>query len=395
MAKTTLATKSAIKVATLLNELFDNSMHSSVGAEVNALISELGKAKTAIERKAAELGSVAGLPIGGVENGAGEGYRRQYQHGVIYFLPTSGPCWVTGAILAHYRDLGGDGGSLGYPTTDELTPSDGHGRYSHFERGSIYWTYGTGARAIQGAIRDRWAALGWERSWLGYPRSDVQPFAEEGAICQFENGAIYWWDDTGAIDLRGVSVRYKGLYCFGDTNEIGADKPYAIFGVVPIPPAQPSQLRTGIYDDVDAGDSRPDNMELYRGFPGGIALAVSLLEHDHADPDYYLDLVKQAVKLAGKGVSEACGALLGAEAVPACESVWTAAAPAIVDAVNGLLGTDDDLLGYASWGLSAKEMVTLAGTPRQNFWGIEYHRESSLISDGDASYKVYIDFERM
>ena len=42
------------------------------------------------------------------------------------------------------------------------------------------------------------------------------------------------------------------------------------------------------------------------------------------------------------------------------------------------------------WNVSAKEMVTMTRTPLRNFWGIEYHIESKLLSDGDASYKVYL-----
>ncbi|RSD15841.1 LGFP repeat-containing protein, partial [Amycolatopsis eburnea] len=47
------------------------------------------------------------------------------------------------------------------------------GRYNHFSLGhSIYYTVATGAHAVKGEIRKRWAALGWERSYLRYPTSD-------------------------------------------------------------------------------------------------------------------------------------------------------------------------------------------------------------------------------
>ena len=61
---------------------------------------------------------------------------------------------------------------LGYPTTDETVTPVGIGRYNHFQHGSIYWTPLTGSYEVHGLIRDRWAALGWERSALGYPISD-------------------------------------------------------------------------------------------------------------------------------------------------------------------------------------------------------------------------------
>jgi uncharacterized protein with LGFP repeats len=47
------------------------------------------------------------------------------------------------------------------------------GRFNHFSNsGSIYWTPSTGAWSIHGAIRAKWASMGWERSCLGYPVSD-------------------------------------------------------------------------------------------------------------------------------------------------------------------------------------------------------------------------------
>jgi hypothetical protein len=383
-----------MRVTGLLNDLNDHQLHASASNKIVAIISEIGRARTLIDQKNAQLKNAAGLPIGGVESGVGDGYHRRYQNGIIYYLPPRAPCWVHGAILGKYLDLGADGGLLGYPTTDELTTPDGLGRYNHFERGSIYWTYRTGAHEVHGAIRDKWASLGWERSWLGFPTSNEMPFAQDGRVSLFENGAIYWWPDTGAIPLGNIVVRYRGLYCFGESEELSsADEPYVVFGVVPSPPTPPSQVRTQIYDDVDSGNARPDNMELYRGVPCGMVLAIAMCEHDDGDPNAYLDQVKQGVGLVGKAVSTGCGALFGPEAAPVCESIWNQVAPTIVSAVNGALGTGDDLIAKTFWNLTAKEMVTQVGLPLMNWWGIQYHRETELLSDGDASYKAYFSIE--
>lgn len=379
-------------------ELADRAVRAAVESKVSALVSEIGKAKIAIDKKYAELGGAPGQPVGGVEYGAGDGYLRRYQNGVIYFLPPAAPCWVHGAILAEYLALDGDRGLLGYPTTDERPTPDGIGRYNHFERGSIYWTYATGAHEVHGAIRDKWAALGWEKSLLGFPISGEREFTEGGRVSQFERGHIYWWPDVGAFDLGDVSLRYKGLYCFGETDELSpADEPYVVLGIVRVPDApfaEPgADVRSQIYSDVDAGDSRPDNMELFRGSPHGVAVGIAVCEHDEGDPDSYLGLIKAGVALAGKGVSAGCGALFGAEAAPTCESMWTEIGPKLVSTVNDLAGTGDNLIGKVSLHMTAKDMVTLARRPRSNFWGIQYHVESELISDGEASYKVYFAVE--
>jgi hypothetical protein len=116
-------------------------------------------------------------------------------------------------------------------------------------------------------------------------------------------------------------------------------------------------------------------------------------EHDDGDENAYLPLVKQGAVLAGKGIAAGCTALFGPESIPLCEGIWNSVAPYVVEGVNSLLGTDDDRMGAWSRGISAKEMVLTAGLPRLNFRGIEYHFESQLLSDGDASYKAYFAIE--
>src|SRR5664279_2484753 len=94
---TTTAAKST---ASITSFLVDKDIRTAVETNLFSITSELGKAKIAIEKKVAELGGATGLPVAGVEYGAGDGYKRRYQNGVIYFLPPAGPCWVHGAILA-------------------------------------------------------------------------------------------------------------------------------------------------------------------------------------------------------------------------------------------------------------------------------------------------------
>ena len=56
---------------------------------------------------------------------------------------------------------------------------------------AAYWTPITGAHEVRGAIRDRWAALGWERGSLGYPVSDETNEVDgSGRLSLFEHGAI-------------------------------------------------------------------------------------------------------------------------------------------------------------------------------------------------------------
>jgi uncharacterized protein with LGFP repeats len=119
--------------------------------------------------------------------------------------PSTGTHSVVGAILANYRALGGPAGLLGYPTTDELPTRNGIGRYNHFQGGSIYWLPSTGAHEVRGAIRQEWAATGWENGPLGFPTSGELPTRQRGAAYStFQSGSIYWSAGTGAHAVRGA-----------------------------------------------------------------------------------------------------------------------------------------------------------------------------------------------
>jgi uncharacterized protein with LGFP repeats len=51
---------------------------------------------------------------------------------------------------------------------------------------------------VHGAIRDKYASLGWERSALGYPVSDERDHPSGGRYNQFQYGRISWKPDRGA-----------------------------------------------------------------------------------------------------------------------------------------------------------------------------------------------------
>ena len=79
-----------------------------------------------------------------------------------------------------YSSLKGEQGFLGSPTTEESMCPDGTGRYRHYQNGSIYWNPLTGAHEIHGLIRAKWSKLGWEKSFLGYPKTDESPCPVKG-----------------------------------------------------------------------------------------------------------------------------------------------------------------------------------------------------------------------
>lgn len=126
---------------------------------------------------------------------------------------------VGGDIRTKWSNYGKERGMLGYPLTDEMTAPDGHGKYNHFENGSIYWTAGTGANIVQGRILDRWARDGWEQGELRYPITDeLKTDRGFGRYNDFQNGSIYWTSGTGAQKVKG-KIRQHWRYLGAENSK--------------------------------------------------------------------------------------------------------------------------------------------------------------------------------
>jgi hypothetical protein len=174
-----------------------HEVHGAITVEYARLGGPVGRA-----------GLVLGFPLTD-ETGTPDGVGRYnlFQGGSIYFTPSTGAQEVHGAIAAEWAALGWERGVLGYPVTGEAVAPDGVGRYSHFPGGSIYWTPATGAHEVHGGIRAEWAALGWERSALGYPISDEYA-VPGGRQSDFQGGFLRWDATTGAV-TRAVLAPYQ------------------------------------------------------------------------------------------------------------------------------------------------------------------------------------------
>lgn len=163
----------------------------------------------AIGKKYQQLGGASGFlgsPTGEEHwTPDGVGRYRHFQGGSIYWHPETGAHEVHGAILGLWSSLGWETGVLGFPLIDEQKTPDGVGRFSHFQRGSIYWTPETGAHEVHGAIREKWKSLGWEKSFLGYPLTGQLATPNGlGQYVHFQRGSIYWSPQTGAHEVHGA-----------------------------------------------------------------------------------------------------------------------------------------------------------------------------------------------
>ncbi|GAA2820155.1 hypothetical protein GCM10010470_64340 [Saccharopolyspora taberi] len=135
---------------------------------------------------------------------------QQFQRGWLYHSPQTGVHELHGEIASRFVRSGAHH-QLGVPTTDELSTPDGVGRYNHFSaEASVYWTPETGAQAVSGQVRRFWADRGWETGRLSYPTTSTQPTPDGVGVFNHFLGidragaSVYWTKITGAHSVQGA-----------------------------------------------------------------------------------------------------------------------------------------------------------------------------------------------
>ena len=184
----------------------------------------LHEASEAIDAKHRTMGGAPGAAVGTVTPGHGLGFYQLYDEGAIYWRQDLGATELYGVVYQRYASMGGaDSSFLGYPTADQTTDTDGVGQVGVFEHGSIYWSPGTSAFEVHGAISDSWKGLGGPQGWLGYPVSDEYDDGEGGRRSDFENGRISWTPILGARpEPQWLRFTYSSIV-FGTGLAIGGN----------------------------------------------------------------------------------------------------------------------------------------------------------------------------
>ena len=152
-----------------------------------------------------------------IVNPDGDGRRQHFEGSTIYWSPADlfKAYSVGGAIADKWHELGAEQGQLGYPLSDEQKLPDGVGRMNRFQHGVIYWHPTTGAHEVRGTILLDWTADGYEKGPAGYPVAapellnpndtywSKQQFQHEIIFGTLEasNPIIREYDDTGSTTL--------------------------------------------------------------------------------------------------------------------------------------------------------------------------------------------------
>jgi uncharacterized protein with LGFP repeats len=111
-----------------------------------------------------------------------------------------------GAIFARWESLGAMKSPLGRPTSLEAA-GEGAARYVTFQHGAVYWSPTSGAEPVTGEIYKAWGTLGFERGALGLPTSSE--IGEPQWIVQnFQHGTLNFDREKGSVTrvLDGIPL---------------------------------------------------------------------------------------------------------------------------------------------------------------------------------------------
>ncbi len=136
------------------------------------------KHRQRIDTKHSQLGGsqgVLGQVLGSGVKNEGLYFYRPFQFGWIYSYDQITAA-VYGAIGEKWRQTGGGSGPLGYPIADEK-PAAGNGRVSHFQHGAIYWSPTTGTVEVRNyVVRFKGLKCFGEQSWVNEKGGADEPY---------------------------------------------------------------------------------------------------------------------------------------------------------------------------------------------------------------------------
>jgi hypothetical protein len=193
--------------------------------ETTPAIDVYGAIKDKWDAMGGALGAL-GQPLDNEADTPNGGRAQTFQKGLVSWHPETGAHVVWGLIGQRWIELGRE--AFAFPITDEINSADGVGRFNHFRavhlpgkpESSIYWSAASGAHEVYGAIRDKWAELGWEQGICRYPVEAEHDQQGAGRTQRFQGGVITWTAQGGTAEheISGDTAAF-------DTGTLDSDLP--------------------------------------------------------------------------------------------------------------------------------------------------------------------------
>lgn len=196
-----------------------------------------------IDARFVALGGATGLlgaPTTEVYDAGPDGRARDYAGGRIFWSPGTDAWEVLGAVGDRYLAVGGPVGYLGFPTAAATAPTTADGGLEQvFSGGRILSSAATGPHAVSGAVLIEFLTIGATVSYLGYPTSDTTA-AGDGFVTSFQRGTITWSPGAGSV--------VTGAWVSTVRRATAAEMPFTYRSGCPVPPARLRRIVLPYYD---------------------------------------------------------------------------------------------------------------------------------------------------
>jgi hypothetical protein len=261
------------------------------------------------------------------------------------------------------------------------------------------------AVAANAAIPARYQALGGYQGQLGVATSVITPSTDGLSYTQGYRGGNLHFTDNGGVCLSdglALTILYQGIHCFGNP---GFGKSDTVYGILSWFNPEQGNAKTIKVPNDGTGDAY-DDLEQYqdRTFGATALISGSLLTPPQptvltatiircSDIGCNSEQMKSDIANAVAQVKDAYGEYRN---VPVWGAAFVSIVNAIVNAIGSLLGglVNDVPIGFYTFSFpTPQDFVNLGPVDSHTQGPIKYNLESGLISDGDASYKMYFDVE--
>jgi uncharacterized protein with LGFP repeats len=141
-------------------------------------------------RELGAQGGVLGYPMTNRLDRGDGAWVQWFSGGAMADTRHSTTAYTTGELYRRWRDLGEMRGVLGCPVSDPRAGRDGRGTGQTFEHGQLWGLDGDPPHLLTGAVLDRWVADGGETGVWGYPVADPEDAPGGGRQVQCERGTL-------------------------------------------------------------------------------------------------------------------------------------------------------------------------------------------------------------
>lgn len=257
----------------------------------------------------------------------------------------------------------------------------------------------------QKLIHEKWESTGGVTGPLGLATGEVE--ARETVGQDFQGGRVYLRPSSGS-GMPGMSgeavaevqhrtkIEYAGIHCFGTTSEASSQDEIYVTIAIWAPEEGPFKGSVqvpggnGTIDMEEGWSSATGAQLLWQGCPRNLLIQCTLMEHDDGKPTELITIVDGAMIA---GITAAGTAVTAGSAAPAFAALAGFIVPKFTDwFAENVLGFGDDHVGDQHIVLDYDQQMSLP--PVRKDLDLEFNFETPLISDGDASYKVYFRITR-